>query len=99
MEALLQVRDMLRPFETLYQHVINIHLHITSNKGFKNLIHETLISCSNILEPEGHHPITIQSFVCLKCCCFFVSQIHLDLVVTRVGVHEAQHLMSMGGID
>ncbi|PKU86416.1 hypothetical protein MA16_Dca025239 [Dendrobium catenatum] len=99
MEALLQVRDMLRFFETLYQHVVHVQLHLTSNMGFENLIHEVLISCSIILELEGHHLITTLSSVCLKCCCFFISQIHLDLVVTRVDVHENQHLMSRGGID
>ncbi|PKU84765.1 hypothetical protein MA16_Dca008175 [Dendrobium catenatum] len=99
MEALLQVGDMLRFFETLYQHVVDVHLHITSNKGFENHIHETLVSCSSILEPEWNHPITIQPFICLECCCFFVSRIHLDLVVTRVGVHETQHLMPISGID
>ncbi|PKU85929.1 hypothetical protein MA16_Dca001760 [Dendrobium catenatum] len=99
MEALLQVGDMLRFFKTLYQHVIEVHLHVTPNKGFENLIHEALVSCSSILEPEGHYPITVQSSVCLKYCCFLISRIHLDLIVTRVGIHETQHLMPRSGID
>ncbi|PKU83650.1 hypothetical protein MA16_Dca020867 [Dendrobium catenatum] len=59
MEALLQVRDMLRFFKTFHQYIIYVHLHSTTNKGFQDLIHETLISCSSILKPEGYHLIVI----------------------------------------
>lgn len=42
-----------------YDHVIYINFHTPSNLMRKNLIHQTLISSSRILQTERHYPIAI----------------------------------------
>ena len=81
-----------------YQHVIYVHLHGRSYLLLEHPVHQPLIGSSCVLEPKRHHTITIGSLRCDERGLFLVTWVHVDLVVTREGIHKTEKFMADSGI-
>ena len=88
-ERLPQVLQVVDISETLHKHVIDVHLHGTSDLLLENLVGHPLESCSYVLQSERHHHVAVDPSVGDEHHLVFVLGMHLDLVVPGVGVHEA----------
>ena len=60
----------------------------------KHFVHEPLIRGFRILKTERHHFVTEKALASDEWSFLLISLIHLDLVVTRKSIHEAQQLVS-----
>ena len=49
---------------------------------------------SGVLQTECHHLVAVNPSVCDGSGLVFIWSVHLDLVVARVGVHEAEQLVA-----
>jgi hypothetical protein len=74
---------------TFNQQVIYVYFNVSANLTLKNLVHKSLIRGSRILQSERHHLITVKSSVCDESSFFLVCFFHVDLIVSREGIHEA----------
>jgi hypothetical protein len=80
-EHLCQVEDMPSRLYALYQHVVHVYLHVSSNLLPEHLIQKTLIGCSSVLQFERHDLIAIQSPVGDEDCLLLVHLIHAYLII------------------
>jgi hypothetical protein len=74
---------------TFNQQVIYVHFNVSANLISKHPVHQSLISGSCILQTEGHHLIAVKSSVCDESRFFLVCFLHVDLIVSREGIHKA----------
>ena len=79
-------------------HVVYLNLHVPTQLWLENFSYTPLEGCSNILQPKGHHPVTICSKGCYERCVYLVLWVHLYLVVAGESIHEAQKLMTRGAV-
>ena len=84
---------------TLYQHIVNVHLHSLLDQVSEHSGYHPLVSGSYIFQPEGHHFITINPFGSDKCRLLLVGQDHRDLVVALKSIQKAHPLMARGWIQ
>ena len=87
-EGLSEVVDVVSHAHAFDHHVINVGLHISTNLVNEDLIDHPLISSSSIFQLEGHYFIAVSPSVSDEGCFLFVFWCHLDLIVTREGIHE-----------
>ena len=52
-----------------------------------------------ILQSKWHDLVAVKHCVCSKACVFFIWGMHRDLIVSRVGVHEREYLVTCCSID
>ena len=81
-----------------YQHVIYVHLHGRSYLLLEHHVHQPLVSSFYVLEPKGHHTITIGSLPCDERGLFLVIWVHADLVVAGEGIHKTKEFMAGCGV-
>ncbi len=81
---------------TLYQHIVNVHLHSLLDQVFEYSGYHPLVRGSYILQPEGHHFITINPFGSDKCRLLLVGQDLRDLVVALKSIQKGHPLMARG---
>ena len=53
LETFFQVCRMVFSFETLHQHIIHIRFHIPPQLMLEKLVHQSLVSGTNVLQPES----------------------------------------------
>jgi hypothetical protein len=89
---------MLFFLHTLYQHIVNIHLHSLPDQVSEYNGYRPLVSGPRILQLKGHHFITINPFGSDKCRFLLVGQDHRDLVVTLKIIQTTHPLMARSRI-
>jgi len=65
----------------------------------ENWLHCSLVSCSCILKPEGHHLIAKNTFRCAESCGLLILWRHQNLIVSCGTIHEWQCFMSCGWVN
>ena len=83
---------------TLYQHVINVHLHRLPDQVSEHSGYHLLVRGPYILQPEGYHFVIIDPLGSDKCCFLLVGQGHRDLVVALKCIQKAHLLMARSWI-
>ena len=73
----------------LDEHVIHVDLHCLANLLLEHHVDEMLIGRSDILKTERHDFIIIQPAVCNEGSVFLVGDMHQNLVIPGIGIHEA----------
>lgn len=91
-EGFLQVSDVEIHLSALDKHVIHVAFHVPVDLVFKHLVDELLIGGTCIFQIKWHYFMTIQIFVGDECHFFLVFEYHLDLIVSRKGVHKVRSL-------
>ncbi|KAI5324121.1 hypothetical protein L3X38_033194 [Prunus dulcis] len=79
-------------------HVVHIDFHSFANLLLKDLIHEPLVGCSGVLQPKGHDLVAVGPSLDDERDLRLVILMHQDLMIARVGVHEAEQLIARSGI-
>lgn len=74
-------------------HVINIHLHISSNLIIEQPFDQALVCSSCIFQLERHHLVRVDAITGIKCCFLLIIRVHLDLVVHCVSIRETKQIM------
>ena len=85
---------MICSLRTFYQHVVHVYFHIAPDLIFEDLIDKSLVGGAGILQPEGHHSITVEALGGHKGSVLLVFGRHPNLVVPDKGVHEAEQSKS-----
>lgn len=62
-KGLFKVGDVVLDSFALYQHIIDIYIHVPSNLSLEDLVHKPLIYQPYIFQAKGHDPIIKQTFV------------------------------------
>ena len=75
--------------QTLDEHIVDIDLHYFVDLVGKYFVDEALVGFSHIIEAKGHDPIAIQTSIYHEGGVLLVRLMHLDLVVSRICIHEA----------
>lgn len=83
----------------LNQHIVEVNFHCFSNLLEKHRADEALICGSSIPEPKWHYLVTIKASVSDKRGMFLIWPVHENFVVSEVGVHEAEQLISGNGVN
>ena len=76
-----QVDDVVKEPDALGQHVVDIHLHVSTDLVLKDLIDEPLISRPYILQTERYYFIVVRPSVSDEGDLFFIFVDHLDLII------------------
>ena len=98
-KGFLQVFDVVGSVEAFDYHIINIGLHISPKLPFEDPVDQPLESGTGILQAEGHHLVTIQTFVGDKGRLLLILRIHSNLVVAGESIHETQQLVAGSSVD
>jgi len=56
-------------------------------------VNHSLESGPNILESEGHHLVAVDFSISGESCLVFFWWVHLDLIISGIGVHETKELV------
>ncbi|KAI5323668.1 hypothetical protein L3X38_032740 [Prunus dulcis] len=97
-ECLGGVFDVICTLWGLDQHVIHIDFHNFANLLLEDFIHEPLVGCSGVLQPKGHDLVAVGPSLNDERSFCLVVLMHYDLVIARVGIHEAEQLITRCGI-
>ena len=81
-----------------HQHAVYINLHIPPNLVDEHLVHQSLIRRPCVFEFEWHYFVVEKSPARNRGSFFLIRFVHLDLVVTRKSIHEAQKFVSCGRV-
>lgn len=54
----------------------------------EDLIHGSIIGRSGVLQPEGHHDVTIYPQWHPEGCMILVTRVHFSLIIAREPIHE-----------
>ena len=73
-----------------YQHFVDVDLDIPPDLVCEHLVHEPLIRRACVLKAEWHHFVAEEALASNEQSLLLVRFVHLDLIITRKGVHEAQ---------
>ena len=90
---------MIRGEFALDKHVIDVDFHISAYLVVKDGIDQPLVSGPGILQPKWQHTIMVGASVGDEGGVLLVRWVHQDLVVSREGIHETEHLMTGRGGD
>jgi len=71
-------------------------MYVSPKHWGENPVHQPLVSGASILEAKGHDLITVVGELNHKDNLVLVSQVHMDLVVPRERVQEAQQSTTRG---
>lgn len=88
---------MVTPFGSFHYHVVNINLHVYPYLVGNHDIHESLVGDTIILEAEGNGLVVVVAMIRHEHR--LGRMIHSNLVVSRVGIHKAQHMITRELID
>ena len=77
-------------FLALYEHVVDIDLHIMIDLVLEDFIDQSLICSPDIFETKRHDFVAVQAFVSDKCRLLLILRCYLDLVVAEESIHEAE---------
>ena len=88
---------MVGRFEAFDQHIVDLNFHCFANLILEQGIHDPLIGCPGIPQTKRHYLVAVGPLVSNEISFFFfVFWSHSDLIVTRIGIHEAQHFVACG---
>ena len=93
-KSFFEISDMICSLRTLYQHVVHIHLHVASDLIFEDLIDESLVSGSGVLQSEGHYSVAIEALGGHEGGVLLIFRHHPDLIVSGKSIHEAKQSMA-----
>jgi len=79
---------------TFHQHIADVYFHGAPNQVFEDFVNHSLECGPNILESEGHHLVAVESATSSKGCLVFIWLVHLDVIISEIGVHEAKELVA-----
>ena len=77
----------------LDEHIIHIHLHISSDLIFEDFIHEVLVGYTCMFRIKKYHPVTKKPSIINKGDLILIFRCHLNLVIVGEGIHEGQEFM------
>ena len=69
-------------FEGFDEHVVDINLHRFSELFGEHSVHESLVSCTSVLEAERHYLIAISSAIGNERILLAIVGIHPNLIIT-----------------
>ena len=72
----LQIRNQAFFGDSLYQHVIDVNFHRIPNVFSENFVHESLVRCSCVLQPERHYCIMVIAYGGDEGCLFGITWVH-----------------------
>ena len=72
------------------EHIVYVCLHCFADLLFQTCLNHALICCAGVFEPEGHCVKIEGAIWSDKCRSGLIGLLHLNLVVTRVCIEEAQ---------
>jgi len=72
------------------KHVINVHLQCACDSLLENFIDHPLESGSGIFQAKGHDFVAVDDTASGKGCLVLICWMHLNLVVFRANIHEAE---------
>ncbi|CAL2259993.1 unnamed protein product [Prunus armeniaca] len=65
----------------------------------EHLTHQTLIGCFGVFEDDKRYVVVIEFFVSDEHNVLLIGNVHEDMVITLVGIHDAEQLMICGSIN
>ena len=89
-EDLSQAHAMVSAASCFGDNIIYIYLHNFSNLHGKNQIHKPLVAETSILQTKRHYCITTSCIFRYKGHFLLIRGMHLNLVVGRIHIHEAE---------
>ena len=98
-ECFPQVLHMIGAIKTLYKHVIDVYLYCVPNQLLESLIDHSLENGSDVLQAEGYDFVSVDGAAIDKDRLVLIWRMHLDLIVSRVGIHEALKFMACYHVD
>lgn len=98
LEGFCEVFFMLLGHATLHKHVINIDLHISPYIGSEHSGHHPVVGSSRVLQIEWHDFLALEALLGDEGGVLMVYEMHLNLVIYRVGIHKCQQLVPGGSI-
>ena len=98
-ENLAEVDQMVLRFSGLDDHIVDVNLHSPPELCLKHLGHQPLVCRPCVLQPEGHHLITVGAPGCDEGCLFLVRYEQRYLVVSSVSVEETHTVVSGSGVN
>ena len=90
---------MIRVLETLYEHVVDIHLHCASYQLLEDFIDHLVEGDSDIIQPEGHYFVAVDGTTSVEGNLALILWLYLDLIISGVGIHEAEKFMTRSCVD
>ena len=94
-----QVLHVVGTIETLLEYVNNIHLHRIPDWPLEDFIDHSLECCSDVLRAEGHNFVTVDDTASSEGCLVLIYWMHLELLVSRVSIHEAEEFVAYCRVD
>ena len=76
--------------KTLHQHVVNLDLQRSPDLELEHFVHQSLMGCPCVLQPEGHDPVAIGPLQSDKGCLLLIWGVHADMVVPRIHIQEGE---------
>jgi len=70
------------------KHAFGVYLHDMQDQVLEDLVYHSLEGCSGVLQSERHHLIAVDSPIGKECHLVFVWWMHLDLIISGVGIHK-----------
>ena len=98
-EGVSKVPSVITGIHRLCYHIINVHFHGTTDLLFKDLVHQTLIGGTRILQTKRHNLIAVQPTIGDEGRFILIELIHWNLVVLGESIHETKHLISRCSIN
>ena len=80
-------------------YVVYVCLDCFADLGSQTCLNHALICCAGVFKSEGHRVEAEWSLRSDECRCGLVCFRHLDLMIARVCVQEAQRIVPCGSID
>jgi hypothetical protein len=81
---------MVGSLHAFYQHIVDVDFNISADLVLEHFVHQPLISGSSILQPKGHHSVTIETSISHKSGFLLVYLIHVYLVESTNRVHPRE---------
>ena len=70
--------------KTLHPHDVSIDLHRSPDMELEHFVHQPLIGCPCILQPEGHEPVVVGPLWSDKGCLLLIWGVRTDLVIPKI---------------
>ena len=98
-EGVSEVPSVITGVHRLCYHIVDVHLHGTTDLLFEDLVHQMLIGGARILQTKRHNLVVVQPTVGNKGRIILIGLVHWNLVVPGESIYETKHLMSRHSID
>jgi hypothetical protein len=89
-EGFSEVGDELIFLGSLDHYIIYVGLNVLPDLRLQALLNCLLICCSSVFQPESHNLVAIDAMGRYERCFIFIVRVQSYLVISRVGVEEAE---------